>query len=116
MEAPNKKRGRPRKVRGAPAKTVEARENQLISLAVDLAEEQLASGTASAQVITHFLRLGTMRAKLEMEKLKHETEHLEAKTEALQSAKRIEALYAEALTAMRSYQGDAVEEEEPDED
>lgn len=111
MDAP-RKRIRSRKPIGAPAITVEARENQLISMAVDLAERQLIEGNASAQVITHFLKLGTMRAKLEMEKLRHETNLLDAKTDALQSAKRIEALYAEALTAMRSYQGNIGEEED----
>jgi hypothetical protein len=70
-----------------------------------LAAEQLSAGTASSQVITHFLKLGTMRAKLEMEKLSQENQLLKAKTEALASTKRIEELYKEALDAMRSYQG-----------
>ena len=104
MGASTRKRGRPKKL-GPPAKTPEARENQLVSLAVDLAEKQLAAGNASAQVITHFLRLGTVKAKLELKKTEHETKLLEAKTEALESAKRIEELYSEALNAMRSYQG-----------
>ena len=104
MEAPKKKRERPTK-RGAPAKTVEARESQLIGMAIDLAAKQLSAGTASSQVMTHFLKIGTMRAKLEMEKLKQENELLKAKTEALASAQRIEELYKEALEAMRSYQG-----------
>jgi len=103
MAAP-KRSERPKK-RGAPAKTVEARETELIGMAVDLAAEQLSAGTASSQVITHFLKLGTMRAKLEMEKLQQENKLLEAKTEALASTKRIEELYKEALDAMRSYQG-----------
>lgn len=111
----NNQRKRPLK-RRAPAATVEARENQLISLAADLAERQLADGTASAQVITHFLKLGTMKAKLEMEKIKHENDLLEAKTEALQSAKRIEELYLEALNAMRKYQGNEIEESDLEDD
>lgn len=114
MDAPKRKRGRPRK-RGAPAMTVEARENQLISLAVNLAEEQLASGTASAQVITHFLRLGTMRAKLEMEKLKQETLLAGAKTEAIQSGKKMDELYEKAIMAMVKYKGNSGEEEVLDE-
>lgn len=101
------------KKHGAPAKTVEARENQLISLAVDLAEQQLINGTASAQVITHYLRLGTTRERLEKEKLEQENKLLEARTEALQSAKRIEELYANALRAMRSYNG-ALQEDDGD--
>lgn len=81
----------------------EARENQLIALAVDLAEKQLKEGTASSQVITHYLKLGSTKERLEKEKLQKENELLRAKTESLQSAKRVEELYANALQAMRSY-------------
>lgn len=87
------------------ARTLEARENQLIALAVDLAEKQLMEGTASAQVITHYLKLGSTKEKLEKEMLAEQKKLVEAKTEALQSAKRIESLYSEALEAMRSYNG-----------
>lgn len=90
-----------RKIR--PALNPEARENQMISLAVDLAEKQLIEGTASAQVITHYLKLGTMNHKLELEKLSKENELLKAKTETLQSAQRVEELYSNALEAMRNY-------------
>lgn len=90
----------------APAMTPEGRENQLISLATNLAEQQLIAGTASAQVITHYLKLGTTMARLEMEKLKRENELLVAKTENLQSAARIEELYKEAIVAFRDYAGD----------
>lgn len=100
------------KPRKPPANSPEARENQLIALAVDLAEKQLAEGTASAQVITHYLKLGTTRERLEKEKLRRETELLSAKAEAMESAKRVEALYTQALSAMRSYSG----QESPDED
>lgn len=102
------KKTRPRK-RGAPAKTVEARESELVGMAVDLAADQLSAGTASSQVMTHFLKLGSMRARLEMEKLEQENELLKAKTDALASAKRMEELYKEALEAMRSYKGDESE-------
>ena len=88
-----------------PALTPEARENQMISLAVDLAERQLEEGTASSQVITHFLKLGSSKERLEREKLEEENKLLRAKTENLQSQKRVEELYAEALTAMRRYSG-----------
>ena len=94
-----------------PALTPEARENQMIALAVDLAEKQLIEGTASSQVITHFLKLATSRERLEREKLEKENELLRAKTEAIESAKRVEELYSDALRAMRSYRG-----EENDED
>ena len=92
-----------RKIR--PATTPEARENQMISLAVDLAEQQLLDGTASSQVITHYLKLGTMKEKIEREILEKQKELIEAKTENLQSAKRIEELYTDALNAMRNYNG-----------
>ena len=72
--------------KGRPALSPEARENQMISLAVDLAEQQLRDGAASSQVITHFLKLATTKAQLEKEKLMKENELLAAKTEALQSA------------------------------
>lgn len=88
-----------------PARTPEARENQLISLAVDLAEKQLREGTASAQVITHYLRLGTTRERVEREILEEQKKLLEAKTESLQSQKRTEELYKKALDAMRVYSG-----------
>lgn len=90
----------------APATTIEGRENQLIALATNLAEKQMLEGTASAQVITHYLKLGTTVARLEMEKLKRENELLLAKTENLQSAARIEELYKEAISAFRDYAGD----------
>lgn len=93
-----------------PALSPEARENQLISLAVDLAEKQLIEGTASAQVITHYLKLATIKEQLEREKLEKENELLRAKTEAIQSAQRVEELYANALDAMRSYRSTSTDE------
>lgn len=93
----------PKKMR--PALTPEAREGQLISLAIDLAEKQLLEGTASAQVITHYLKLGSTKERLEKEKLAKENELLRAKTEVIQSAKRTEELYRDALKAMREYSG-----------
>lgn len=88
-----------------PALTPEARESQLISLAVDLAEQQLRDGTASSQVITHYLKLGSSREKLERERLESENKLLRAKAENLKSMKRVEELYSEALKAMRNYNG-----------
>ena len=88
-----------------PALSPEARENQLISLAVDLAEKQLRDGTATSQVITHYLKLGSTKEKIEKEILEKQKELIEAKTQSLQSAKRIEELYANALDAMRNYSG-----------
>lgn len=102
------------KVTPSPAMTLEARENQLISAAVDLAERQLLEGTASAQVIVHYLKLGTTKERLEKEKLMEENKLLKAKTESLQSAKRVEELYSNAINAMRAYTGQDDREEEDD--
>ena len=102
--------------KGRPALTPEARENQLISLAADLAEEQLRAGTASSQIIVHFLKLGTENAKLERQKLEYETELVKAKTKAIQSSESSEKLYAEAIAAFKSYsgQGGSVDVDEED--
>jgi hypothetical protein len=96
--------------RRKPAHTPEMRENQLISLAADVAEEQLRSGQASAQVITHFLKLGSSRERAEQERIQNENLLLAAKIEQMASSARIEAMYEEALNAMRSYTGQEVEE------
>lgn len=93
-----------------PASTPEGRESQLISLAADVAEEQLRGGTASAQVITHFLKLGSSRERAEQERLHNENLLISAKLEQMATAGRIEAMYEEALNAMRSYSGQEVEE------
>lgn len=91
--------------RRPPATTPEARENQMISLAVDLAEKQLHDGTASSQVITHFLKLGSTKERIEKEILEKQKDLIVAKTESIQSGKRIEELYINALNAMRAYSG-----------
>ena len=95
-----------------PALTPEARQQQLISLAVDLAEQQLLDGTASSQVLTHYLKLGSLREKLEREKLDEENKLLRAKVDAIKSAEKQEELYAQALRAMSRYsgKGDLVDE------
>ncbi len=99
-----------------PALTPEARENQLIFLATELAEQQLRDGTASSQVITHYLKLGSTREKMEMKIKEKEMELITAKTENLQSSKRSEELYAEAIAAMRRYSGNGDPDDEPEED
>lgn len=91
--------------RGRPAISPEARENQMIALAVDLAEQQLRDGTASSQVITHFLKLGTTRAELEKEKIRAENEVLKAKAKSIESAEEMKVLYDNAIKAMRNYAG-----------
>ena len=99
-----------------PALTPEARENQLIYLATELAEQQLRDGTASSQVITHYLKLGSTKERIEKEILEKQKELISAKTEALQSAKKIEELYANAISAMRQYSGHGGEEDDEPED
>jgi hypothetical protein len=91
--------------RRPPAKTPEAREQELIGLATDLAEIQLREGTASSQVISHYLKLGSSREQLEQAKIERENRVLDAKVEMMESAKRVEELYGQALQAMRSYAG-----------
>ena len=95
-----------------PALSPEARENQMIDLAMDLAEQQLRDGTASSQLITEFVKRGSTKARLEKEILAEQRELLVAKTEALQSAKRIEELYDAAIIAMKRYNGQGDRDEE----
>lgn len=95
-----------------PATTPEARENQLVSLAVDLAEKQLMDGTASSQVITHYLKIGTTRENIEKDILKEKKKLMVAQTEQLESQKRVEELYAKALSAMKSYSGADIGEDD----
>lgn len=98
-----------------PALTPEARENQMISYAVNLAEQQLKDGTASSQVITHYLKLGSTKERIEKEILEKQKELIDAKTSALRSAQRVEELYSNALIAMRKYSGNAGnDDDEPD--
>ena len=97
-----------------PATTLEGREHQLVSLASDLAERQLRDGTASSQVITHFLKMSSTRERLEQERLQRENLLLSAKVDQLASAKRIEELYETALNAMRTYAGQEIENYDED--
>lgn len=97
-----------------PAITEEGRENQLIALAIDQAEKQLLEGTASAQVLVHFLKLATTKERLEKEIMEKQKELLAAKTEAIQASKSSEELYAKAIAAMRRYSGNGGDEEDED--
>lgn len=91
--------------KGRPAISEEAREKQLISLAVDRAEQQLREGTASSQIIVHFLKLATTKAELEKEKLRNETKLMEAKAKAIASADEMKKIAEDAIKAMREYKG-----------
>lgn len=95
-----------------PALTPEAKENQMISLAVDLAERQLREGTASSQVITHFLKMGSSKERLEQEIMEVQKKLIVAKADSITSAKRIEGLYTKALGAMKLYSGGGKAEED----
>lgn len=97
-----------------PALTPEARENQLVSLAVDLAEQQLRDGTASSQVITHYLKIGSTKERLEKEKLIEENKLLRAKTKSYESQDELGAIYKEALKAFRDYRGMGGSEDDED--
>lgn len=94
-----------------PATTPGARENQLIASAYDLAERQIAEGKASSQVLTHFLKMGATREKLEQERIANENLLLEAKVKNLSSAARIEELYGDAIEAMQNYRAAPVPDE-----
>lgn len=96
--------------RRQPAITPEGRQNQLVALATDLAEEKLRDGTASSQVIVHFLKLATQQAKLETEKLALENKLVKAKTEAIESEKDKGELYEKAINAMKLYNGESPDE------
>lgn len=109
--APSSKNASSSKPRRPPATTPEARENQMVALAIDLAEKQLAEGTASAQVITHYLKIGTTREQLEKEKLMRENDLLRARSESIASSAKVEELYKNALNAMKSYSGQETEED-----
>lgn len=98
-------------------RTAEGKENQLINLAMKLAEKKLRDGTASSQIITHFLNLATAKVQLEAEKLRADVALSGAKIEKLKSDNDIKELYESAITAMKSYQGDDnMEDEEYDEE
>lgn len=91
--------------RSRPATSPEGRENQMISLAIDLAEQQLRDGTASSQVITHFLKLGSTKERLEKEIMANQRDLIAAKTKSYESMENIERMYQEAMDAMKMYQG-----------
>lgn len=98
-----------------PATTPEARENQLISMAYDLVEQRLLDGTATSQETTHFLKMGSLKARLENDKLREENELLKAKTSAIQSEQASAELYSQVIKAIKDYSGKSDEEEKIDE-
>lgn len=99
-----------------PALTPEARENQLIALAIDLVEQRLIDGTASSQETTHFLKLASRKAKLEAERAELENELIKAKTQAIHDQADMKTLYKDAIAAMRMYSGHGFDEEDEEDD
>lgn len=103
VKSPNSSNSNKKAMR--PALTPEARENQLISLAIDLVEQRLIDGTASSQETTHFLKLASRKAKLEAERAELENELIKAKTKSIRDQADIKTLYKDAIEAMRRYSG-----------
>ena len=103
---PNQKRSRP------PATTPDGRENQVIAKAMYLAEKQILDGTASSQVITHFLKLGSSKERLEKEILVAQKENLAAKTESLKTMKNMEEIYTKAIDALKTYRPQSNDDED----
>jgi hypothetical protein len=97
-------------IKSPPVLTPEARENQLISLAMDLVEQRLRDGTASSQETVHFLKLGSSKEKLEQQILAEQKKLVVAKTSAIESQERIDEMYSNAIKAMRTYSGQSEEE------
>lgn len=99
--------------KGRPAITPEARENQMIALAMDLVEQRLLDGSASSQETTHFLKLATTKYRVELETMKEQKKLIAAKTEELEGRKETKAMFEEAIKAMRTYsgKGDDVDED-----
>lgn len=93
----------PRRLR--PGLTPESREKQLCALAVDLAEQQLLNGTASSQIITHYLKLASPNAQLEREILEEQKKLIKAKTEQIEATKNMDEMYNQAIEAMKRYSG-----------
>lgn len=112
MKSKSKGKENSEPIKRRPALTLEDREDEMICLAVDLAEQQLRDGTASSQVISHYLKLGSTKNRLEKAKLEEETKLLKAKTGALETAKNMESLLREAIAAMTDYNYGSGDEDE----
>lgn len=97
--------------KGRSALSIENQEARLIALATDLAEQQLRDGTASSQVIAHYLKLGTVKAQIELEREREEIKLLKAKTEAIEMGKEHKAMVEAAINAMRNYSGNGDEDD-----
>lgn len=90
----------------APSRGLKNREDDLIAAATDLAEKQLREGTASSQIIAHYLKAGSVKQQLELEQLRQNNLLLEAKTDALKSAAAETELYESVIEALKAYNGE----------
>lgn len=104
------------KSKRAPAMSLEAHQNQMISLANKCAEEQLRKGTASSQIICHYLKMGSERERLAVEQARADLELTRAKTKAIESSERMDEMFTKALKVFSSYRGETDEEDEDEED
>ena len=95
----------------APAKNKKSREDQMIALAIQLAEKKLADGTAPTPIIVHYLRESSVRRDLELEKLKKENALLEQKAKSLANEDEQKRMYEEAIAAMKVYSGNGSDED-----
>lgn len=86
-----------------PASTPEAREQQLVNLAVQLAEKQLRDGTASPSIINHYLKIASRREVLEREILEKQSKLIEAKAQNINKDREAEDLAKAAIEAMKNY-------------
>lgn len=100
----------------SPARTPEARENQLINLAVDETEKRLKNGTASSQILTVLLKLATTKAQLELEKLRSDIALQKAKEQEIEDKASNSDLYNQALAAFKKYKGESVDEDDYDDE
>lgn len=91
--------------------TEEARENQMIELAMDLVEHRLRTGTATSQETTHFLKLGSVRARLDMKAAEKQIAVMDAKIKSLQDAGAKDSEYEKVIAAMKEYRGELTEED-----
>lgn len=79
-------------------------EAKLISLTLQMAEQQLIDGTASSQVMTHFLRLGSIRSKVELEKLRLENNLLTEKIQSEKMGQQLKEMFQDVMESLRDYQ------------
>lgn len=98
-----------------PALDPDNREQQLIALAVDLVEQRLRDGTASAQETVHYLKLASSKTKVDLERAKLENELIRAKTQNLKDQADMKTLYMNAIEAMKRYSGHGSSNAEEDE-